>query len=594
MKKLLILTTTFLALSNSYAATNYYLDATNGNNSYSGTSLEIPMECTSNCIGPWKTKDAIDKFSDPLDPLYVGGFEPGDNILFKKGENFIFTKGLTFQDSGERTKPITFSSYGEGDKPVLEMSGWPIVGYLWTNDKDGDGHDDEDGIWFYSYSGQVVAGFWEDGIHLKHDSDPALPNGQFHWDKGNGIYYKPPYPSTPDDHELYKTGAGYGIAIENLKNLVFSDLHFKTGPHAIGGTAKDSPIENILIENCQFDNLHSPIYLASRNGNENRSITITNNVFNSQFRAVAIVAASNGPEQNYNIDINNNTITDLDANGNYLLFVKKAGTAPDHEALSIQNIMNSSITDNTIISNPDNIIKDSSDGAGISMWTNALSTFNNNIIARNTISKVAVGITLFSSNTYNSHIGNRVYQNIIYDCTHDDSMASSSSVGAFRLSGDDSPGSNLVYNNTIANCGTSFYLFVSEGFTIVNNLSISPIDRHIWYYGNIGANKIPIMDNNLYFHHQDNMQFRHGGGVTADISFDNSDGNNGWQELSNQDVNSFVAYPSTPIVIDEENKDFHLTSESLAIDAGVKLGTRTDFDGNRIKKYPDIGAYEYH
>ena len=567
MKKFLVLATTLLTLSNSYAAnTDYYLDAVNGNNSWSGTSPDN-LGCNPECIGPWKTMDAVEAYSDPS--LTVG-FEQGDKILFNKGDTFIATTGLVFEDSGVQGNPITFSSYGSGAQPVLQMSGWQLVGSLWT--------DMGDGIWFHSYAGQAVAGFWEDGIHLRHASDSGLTDGEFFWEKDTGIYYEPPVGTTPDDHDLYRTGAAYGIAINNLKHLEFSDLHFTTGPHAIGGSAMDSPIENILIENCQFDNLTTPIFIMSRNLHENRNITVRNNTFNSSRRAITIQSAGNGKEHNYNINITGNSISDLDSNGNYLSFLEDAGRSRDNEAITGQNFMNSSVTDNYIV--------DGDKAVGISMWTNSESRFDNNIFARNVIHEMAVGITLFSSNTLNTHSGNRIYQNVIYDCTHNDEMSESSLVGAMRLSGNDAINSNLVYNNTIGDCGTSFYLSAGEGFTLNNNLSFNPGNRHIWLYGYAGSDaSVGILNNNLYFPVDEyGTRFRHTQAQSPkDITF------NQWKDLTQQDGSTLIDDPQ----LESGVGDFRLSSTSPAIDAGVNLGLDTDLDGDPITGFPDIGAYEY-
>ncbi len=50
-----------------------------------------------------------------------------------------------------------------------------------------------------------------------------------------------------------------------------------------------------------------------------------------------------------------------------------------------------------------------------------------------------------------------------------------------------------------------------------------------------------------------------------------------------------------PLFFDFDNRDLHLSPGSPAIDAGVKVDTQSDFEGNEVPcgKAPDIGAYEY-
>ncbi len=50
---------------------------------------------------------------------------------------------------------------------------------------------------------------------------------------------------------------------------------------------------------------------------------------------------------------------------------------------------------------------------------------------------------------------------------------------------------------------------------------------------------------------------------------------------------------SDPLFVDVSQNDFHLTTDSLAINAGVNVGLNADRDGNAIIGNPDIGVYEF-
>jgi len=78
-------------------AGTYYVDATNGSDSNSGTSPEIA----------WKTINKVNNSS----------FNPGDSILFKRGEEW--REQLTVPSSGSPGNPITFGAYGYGDDPII-------------------------------------------------------------------------------------------------------------------------------------------------------------------------------------------------------------------------------------------------------------------------------------------------------------------------------------------------------------------------------------------------------------------------------------------------------------------------------------------
>lgn len=73
--------------------TTYYVDASQGNDSHSGLSVNQP----------WKTLDKVNSIS----------YGPGDRILFKRGS--IWTGRLFIQGSGEAGAPIVIDQYGEGD-----------------------------------------------------------------------------------------------------------------------------------------------------------------------------------------------------------------------------------------------------------------------------------------------------------------------------------------------------------------------------------------------------------------------------------------------------------------------------------------------
>lgn len=79
-------------------ASTYYVDATGGNDSNNGITVNTP----------WKTISRIN----------IRNFIAGDNILFKKGETWH--EQLNISSSGTSSKPITYSAYGTGDKPIID------------------------------------------------------------------------------------------------------------------------------------------------------------------------------------------------------------------------------------------------------------------------------------------------------------------------------------------------------------------------------------------------------------------------------------------------------------------------------------------
>lgn len=91
-----------------YSQTTYYIDATQGNDQWSGTFASAQTT-----DGPWRTIDRVNN----------AALRPGDSVLFKCGE--IWREQLVVPSSGIAGNPITFGSYGSCDsnnKPVIDGS----------------------------------------------------------------------------------------------------------------------------------------------------------------------------------------------------------------------------------------------------------------------------------------------------------------------------------------------------------------------------------------------------------------------------------------------------------------------------------------
>src|SRR3989344_6598884 len=95
-------------------AQTFYVDASNGNDTWLGTSAS-PQGTN----GPWRTISRVNTAS----------FFAGDTILFKCGE--IWREQLTVTSTGTAANPITFASYGTNcttSKPIIDASK-PITGW---------------------------------------------------------------------------------------------------------------------------------------------------------------------------------------------------------------------------------------------------------------------------------------------------------------------------------------------------------------------------------------------------------------------------------------------------------------------------------
>lgn len=88
-----------------HTAKTYYVDATSGSDSSSGTSTSSPWQTISN------VNTAIDS----------GVIQAGDTVYFKRGETF--SGSLDVDVSGSSGNVITFGAYGSGNKPIIDATG---------------------------------------------------------------------------------------------------------------------------------------------------------------------------------------------------------------------------------------------------------------------------------------------------------------------------------------------------------------------------------------------------------------------------------------------------------------------------------------
>lgn len=106
---LLIIYLCAVFVDNGWAAT-YYVDASAGNDSNTGTSP----------AGAWQ---GIDKVNQAF-------LLPGDKVLFKRGESWH--DSLVVRASGTGTEPVIFSSYGDADQPLPLLDCTAGVEGEWT------------------------------------------------------------------------------------------------------------------------------------------------------------------------------------------------------------------------------------------------------------------------------------------------------------------------------------------------------------------------------------------------------------------------------------------------------------------------------
>jgi len=137
-----------------------------------------------------------------------------------------------------------------------------------------------------------------------------------------------------------------------------------------------------------------------------------------------------------------------------------------------------------------------------------------------------------------------------------------------------------IYNNIIINtAGDSIGFGVYDGYppqgNVYNNIIVNPGERYMEIHGD-GA-----FEDWSNFHSDYNLYYP-ATNFTTNFSFAQS---------IDRDNHSILA---DPLFVDPGNGNFHLWSDSPAINAGVDVGLTQDFGGNPIPQgpAPDIGVYE--
>jgi|GEM_PF-669631 len=195
-----------------FAAT-YYVDATNGSDSNSGTSPEIA----------WKTINKVNNYY----------FISGDSILFKRGE--IWREQLIVPSSGSSGSPITFGAYYSGNDPIINGSDL-ITG------------------WTYHFGNQWKAvcniepkQIFFDGVKGNNQISLGNVDSDKDWYWNSNILYIY-YTEDPDGAVTIEASARTRCVYINSKDYITLDgLHFKYGK------SSQISIDNanaFIIDNC--------------------------------------------------------------------------------------------------------------------------------------------------------------------------------------------------------------------------------------------------------------------------------------------------------------------------------------------------------
>ena len=519
----------FVISSMALSAT-YYLDATNGNDSNSGTS-----ELTS-----WKT----------IGKVNASAFFPGDQILFKRGA--VWREQLLTSSAGNAANFITFGSYGTGNRPVISALDLIVPGSSWTLDSAN--------IWKTTVPIQPKVVVFDSVLGITVTSKAALDADYKWWWSSNVLYVYSV--STPDTRWL-NPGVQVGArpnAINITKNYITLDNLEVQGANTswMGNVHMESNgVNHFIMQNCESKWGCHGFAIGPRNGGSN---TVRDCLFHHNLGYGISSDTDTGPTsttQNYfqRNEVYNNLGDGIHIDANY--WVVEYNRVHDNginigEYIGI-HLYTASVTSGA---GHNNVIRynavynqkgAANDGAGIAVdqWCD-----NNQIYYNICYGNDGPGFYNYDA------IGNSFDNNVAYgNCQN--SSGGLTMKSEFRLTGTRT--NNVILKNDIgyATLTNTYAIYLSSetygaALSIANNDWFSVAGN--WFYYNATPGTSLTAWNTMV-----------GGGtdIHADPKFVN---------------------PAT---------DLHLQSGSVCIGVGVNVGLTEDYEGTSVSGAVTIGAYQY-
>lgn len=515
---------------------------------------------------PWNSTDQIGTYSSGT------GFAAGDIIQFKRGTTIKATSNaISFVNSGSSGNPIIFQDYGSGALPILDCGGAQVTG-SWT-EQSGNGLP---GVYYNNYAGTTINGLTEDSVWLEQKTTlAALTAGTFHWQNAAntqggvdgglavGIYYYPTT-GTPASHQIRKCSNNCGINFSNRSYIRFINIHFKGGSHGPLANASTTAQVGIEFSFCKFTELRRATDIGGTLALQNANCKFEDCTVDQCGRGLYFGSQDSGGK-NTECVWARNLVTNIDTTGRFSSFVYPLTTI-DREALSSQNCVRCSFTDNEVYYG--------CAAGGISLWINTgAGEFNNTYIARNKIHDIdGAGMIIGAAVTAISAGVNRIEANKIYACA---------SYG-IKLNTTQTATSYCI-NNVIDGCslGHLYTQTSCSGWVVANNASYNPVTFHTDW----GSTSTCTPDYNSYYPATGNV-FKEGGSATDFAGFKTAVTANG---VTSPDANSITTDPG---FISASTRDYRPVAGANIAAAGRPGFGRKDFVSHRFNPTrPDIGAY---
>jgi hypothetical protein len=531
----------FIFLEGNIRATTYYIDADSGANENAGT-IEAP----------WQTGIQV-------------ALSPGDTVYYKKGTTATYGP-IIYSWSGTTGNLITISTYSTGAQPKILPAGQIITG--WTG---------PDGNGVYSKSITIAdTGFLEDYHNLgPAAADATCATGNWYNDTINHVLYYKPTTGTPGavivltgGYTAYPSGsAGVGSYV-TYDGLHFIGLNFYY-------TATGA--EYVTFQNCTFSDIGgqaTALMFYSAEGALVHDITIDRCTFEYNANNLYFVRLLGAAAYFDSLTVSNNTMSYIGTtrHNGYYKDLTGYGASWDNDGISAQNVQNSVFEHNEIA------YGSCSRTAGINLWYDGAGPGAGVVIRYNYIHDLAHGDGINWGGSDVNTANAQIYYNVIANCATVAGNPGYTYGGGINLHRAQTTGTRTnVYNNTIVNCPYGIWISnATDYFNIRNNLIVNSTSYAVASEGAINANM--TIDYNGYNPVAGNV-FSIAGTPTSYAT---------WKE--SYDASSVSV---TPNVV--STTDFHLQSNSPAINAGVNVSLTTDYAGRAVPYGAgyDIGAYEF-
>ena len=618
MRKLIIFLICLL-FATSVSAQTYYVDATGGNDAWSGT-FAYPQAGG----GPWRTLKKVSDYA----------LQPGDKVLLKRGEVWRTQKSdttpatnrLYIHQSGTQTKPIIFDAYGNGRAPIVSggrliprgiSAGWsgPNASGVYTLDL---GFSDE----FYTSVPALVRGTptGASGYVLlqRLDAVPLVPNS-YKTRLVNGHRYLEYMPPTSEEvptnyeFEISVNGSpilitGSDVRLNNIDGMLANRQHSRdilTPPAPFGSGVFRAEGARVWFSNCKASfSASSGIVIRGPDNVINRCVAAHNHstgLYIENRKIVGVPAPDRSIIQNSRSEYNGNLESDK---------LDKGGIGVQGDFAIIRR--------NLVRSNGYLKSKIDEEDAAISLHQCHDVTVDQNFIANSARNAIAVsyvdpdprtGIVNAEDISY----GHKILRNIIHNWNLDgivlldgrNSSPTYQNTSAIYLpsyGNTENSGRFTVHNNTIFSDQSTAYLFgIHFSLPATSDyLNYTSVKNNIVYLkGNIypqtralRINKAKLFAteinyNNFYIENSTRVYEFAGVDYADQLDFFTRGG-------LVYESNSINAPPKFIAAVPVADTNFDLSIDSPNTDAGVFVGLTKDYLNRLIPSglLPDIGAFE--